>query len=216
MRPLFFLSLAALLASAALAAPVPPPGPRPGPWEAGWEAVGPEANCRFDRAGGRLTISVAGPDHELDIQRGVLRAPRLTRAVEGDFDLEVRVSGDFGRPGRSAGLVLLSGPDGAVAGVRGDSPPLAVCALCQTGCPDAADLNVLREGGAVRLRLERRGQRIRLAYRPDGAGWTTGVDRKEYFKLPEKVTVGVFAASTAEGEFAATFDELKFTQKRRP
>src|SRR5262245_46986865 len=228
MRSLFCLSLAALLVGAALAAPVPLPRPAPRPWLFGWGApVDPVGDCRFERDGRRLTITVPGEGHGLAIFSGHLDAPRLFREAEGDFSLEVRVRGGFSNKAREreAGIVLLAGRDGAKLSVgarllidemahfynAGLYWPEGGCSSSTTGWLETA------EGLAFGLRLERAGGRLRMSFRRPGARWRVLKDEEEPpFELPRKVKVGVFAASTAEGAFKVTFDELKFTQKQRP
>src|SRR4051794_6272305 len=83
-----------LFAAAVLAAPAPRPRP-PTPWVTGWDKpVDPSGDCRFDRDGDRLTISVPGKGHELNYERP-MTAPQLLRDVEGDFDVQVRVTATF-------------------------------------------------------------------------------------------------------------------------
>ncbi|MFO0845376.1 MAG: hypothetical protein U0797_23835 [Gemmataceae bacterium] len=75
----------------------PPP---PVMWVTGWDRpVNPHGYCRFDRAGSKLTITVPGDGHELDVRNDRLNAPRLLKDVEGDFAAQVRVTGDFTRAG---------------------------------------------------------------------------------------------------------------------
>jgi len=52
-----------------------------------------------------------------------------------------------------------------------------------------------------------------MAY-SDGGDWQALKGRQPRFELPAKVKVGVFASATAKGRFAATFDNLKFSQHR--
>src|SRR5437763_144727 len=80
----------ALAALAVRATPVPPPRP----WVTGGnKPVDPDGDCRFDRDGDKLTISIPGKDQTL--YDSELNAPRLLRDVAGDFVVEVRVSGMF-------------------------------------------------------------------------------------------------------------------------
>src|SRR5262249_28126420 len=63
----------------------------------GWgTAIGPDGDRAFTAARHRLTIAVPGTEHNLIVeQRGPMNAPRVLHEVEGDFVLQVRVSGDF-------------------------------------------------------------------------------------------------------------------------
>src|SRR5207244_1045643 len=96
------LLLCALAGAAGGLLAAPAPFPRPGrarPWTTGWDrTVDPVGDCRFDRKGDRLTITVPGGEHRMT-------APRLLRDVNGDFVVAVRVGGSF-RPTVRAGLLL--------------------------------------------------------------------------------------------------------------
>jgi Protein of unknown function (DUF1349) len=218
-RSLFFLSLAALLASAAPGAPIPGPKAAPSVWARGWGASDPLGDCRFERKAGRLSISLPGGQrHWLNFRDGRLDAPRLTRRAEGDFTLQVRAAVGLppGEGDRQAGVVLLAGRRGAVLDLlacRADGERMQAVSGAFCG-PGGADVDTPRplEGGAAHLRLERRGQRVLMAYSPDGKTWKTVLDERCPFELPRAVEVGVFAACLAEGRFTATFDKLKFTQ----
>src|SRR5262249_6615698 len=110
-------SLSVLLCAlaAVLVQATPAPFPRTDrPWYTGWDRpADPRRDCRFDRKGGRLTITVPGKGHEIDLAKGRLQAPHLLRSVEGDFAVQVRVGGNFRPTGRSgyhrAGLLVTDG-----------------------------------------------------------------------------------------------------------
>jgi uncharacterized protein (TIGR03067 family) len=88
-------------------------------WDTCWDKpVNPAGDCRFDRKGDKLTITVPGKGHGYDIAKSGGNAPRLLRDVEGDFSVQVRVGGDFlpkdlvgkaAGSGRMAGLFLSNG-----------------------------------------------------------------------------------------------------------
>ena len=79
--------LCSLLAGGLLGAPAPFHR-ETGAWYNGWDrpldAVG---GCKFDRHGDKLTITVPGKPHALNVREGRLDAPHLLRNVEGDFDV---------------------------------------------------------------------------------------------------------------------------------
>jgi len=76
-----------LIAGAVLAAPAP---------KDGWEHIDPDHDCEFDiKKDGTVTIELPGGDHDLNPYRNRSNAPRLLREVEGDFVVQVRVSGSF-------------------------------------------------------------------------------------------------------------------------
>jgi regulation of enolase protein 1 (concanavalin A-like superfamily) len=190
-----------LLVSASLAAPVPkakPPG-ESRPWFDGWDKpVNPGGGCRFDREGGKLTVTLTGKGHALDWGRVGPRfalkpsstAPRLMRDVDGDFKVQVRVGGAVAGPakdddGHRAGLLVLNGAESVQKLLSG---PVA-------------------GGRPQHLRIERKGREVRAWSSRDGRRW-----QEEYVlrrELPRKLKVGVVAE--AEAAFTAVFDQLKLT-----
>jgi hypothetical protein len=82
-----------LFTVAALAAPAPLPKPSAA-WTKGWDrpVLG---KCRFDRHWDKVVFTVPGKEHGLNDGSGVLYFPRMLRPVDGDFDLKVRIGGDF-------------------------------------------------------------------------------------------------------------------------
>jgi hypothetical protein len=214
------LLLFAVVVAAVTAAPVP----RPGSWVAGWDRpVDPKGDCKFDRRGEKLSITVPGEGHDLDAREA---APRLMREVEGDFAVQVRVGGNI-RPAdpegpgwRQAGLLLAEGTDiklrlttGLFRWLEIDGRGVAsvrwVPQLClgPLSSPRSVDYHA---GLPVRLRLERRGGAVRMAFAPDGKGWSP-LGPPQDVKLSLKVKVGVVASSSAPGPFKAVFDQFRLT-----
>jgi regulation of enolase protein 1 (concanavalin A-like superfamily) len=224
MRRALFLLAAALLASASLAAPVPPPKTAPSVWARGWdEPADPKGDCRFERKFGALTITVPGRGHAPNLLAADRDAPRLMREADGDFTFQARVRGNFLEDNflhRRAGLLLLSGPGGAVLEVgavfEAEGGRRHLCRARLYHLLSSQFWLSQPRAGPVHLRLERRGQLLLMSSSLDGREWEEVLDGKCGFELPRKVKVGVFASSKAEGRFAATFDQLKFTQKPRP
>ena len=108
-----------LVVAAIVAAPAPFPtraGRASGPWVDGWDSpVNPRGDCRFDRRGDRLTITVRGSERDPDWPRGM-----LLRDVEGDFVVRVHLGGQVrqGEPyRREAGFQLAAGQWRLCAGV---------------------------------------------------------------------------------------------------
>ncbi len=54
----------------------------------------PDSDCDFRVGKGTLTITV-GKDHDLSIERRKMNSPRAMHAADGDFTVEVKVSGSF-------------------------------------------------------------------------------------------------------------------------
>jgi len=209
------LLCAAVAAAAVVAAPAPAPRTS-GPWFDGWEKpVNPLGDCRFERQGDRLTVTLRG-------KTGAAHA-KLLRDVEGDFAVEgrVEVTPDPRADRGEAGLLLAddkqkvylarkarSAGDDQVAGVYlhtvqagqgGDT--LRVTAMTLPGPP---------AGKPVYLRLERRGDSVLVKFSAGGKGWDEPHIKKE-LKLPHKLKVGVLAQVGGDAEFKATFDQFRLT-----
>jgi hypothetical protein len=204
-----------MLFSLALAAPVPKakPANQKGPWFDGWDKpFNPKGACLFERKGEELAITVAGGEHRLGLTRGAPGAPCLLREADGDFTLQVRVAGPAGaHESCRAGVLLLAGKASARAELHpGEEAWAAAWFKAPHACHGAG--RDWGAGKAAYLRLERRGQRLLTAVSADGKEWSRLLEREPPFDLPDKVKVGVFASSTAEGTFKATFDNLKFAQ----
>jgi regulation of enolase protein 1 (concanavalin A-like superfamily) len=215
MPRLAILLFCALLAvSGGLAAPAPLPRPSQ-VWNTGWDRpVDPVGDCRFERQGDKLTITVPGKGHELDVRQGRLDAPHLLRQAEGDFLVQVRV-GVTAAAGR-AGLLLRGG----------DTDPVVTVQFAVTGRRRCNVLAVVsRKGGGPTLRvgtyegppvgvpawlrLERRGRVGKVAFSEDGKKWVS-LNVPLEIALPQKVKVGVVAEAATE----ATFDQFQLTPRR--
>ena len=60
----------------------------------GWgQVVDPDGDCAFTASGGKVTITVPATPHDLSVELGRMNAPRVLQTVEGDFRVEVTVSG---------------------------------------------------------------------------------------------------------------------------
>jgi hypothetical protein len=189
------LLLCALVVTVAVAALAPRPKSSC-VWFTGWDE--PEegsGKCCFDRIGDRLTITVSGTTGS--------PGPWLSRDVEGDFVVQVRVRGNFrpvsGKGCRHAGFCLnWSHWTGA---------------WLFTGFMNGPASEYREEGpfldDMVFLRLERRGNLLLKAWSRDGKKWTRLGNRE--IDLPEKLKVGVTVEATAPGTFKATFDQFKLT-----
>ena len=118
LRVLGLLPCTLIVAVAAMAAPAPIYRAKPFLlWVTGWNRpVDALGDCRFEKEGDKLTITVPGAGHDFAGQVERLTAPHLLRDVEGDFSVEVRVGGQFehknpqnGQLRRGAGLLLSDG-----------------------------------------------------------------------------------------------------------
>ncbi len=57
--------------------------------------VDPLKDCKFTLDGTKLTITAGKGDHDLSVQNKVLNAPRVLKEIEGDFEMKVKVSGEY-------------------------------------------------------------------------------------------------------------------------
>ena len=228
-RSIFALVL--LLATCTiLAAPAP---------KSAWERpVDPDRDCKFAIKGGTVTIELPGTDHDLAPKRKRFNAPRLLREVEGDFVMQVRVSGSFRPSAKSsvegedpsvaAGLVLIPADENCVrreyGAYRRKGEQRTCPALRMRGeriynmemdwqLPWKPDPAAEKEAH-IYLGLERQGDFIYEADSPDGKKWTYSF-KVRIKDLPAKVKVGLAAYSTSTEPFKVTFDQFKLIKGER-
>jgi regulation of enolase protein 1 (concanavalin A-like superfamily) len=221
------LLLAALTALASWGAPAPLP--KPGDWFAGWDKpIDPRGDCRFERIADRLTITVPGKGHVLDVLGRRLNAARLLRVVRGNFVAQVRLGGMTHPTARSgcyqAGLLLTDGKlfikvQRYTKNVEGYHP--RVTPYTRT------ERSEVQGGRSVRyhdllpfenpdyLRLVRRGQTLRVEFSEDGTKWIRMRPTVHLWlpkDMPAALRVGVLAESSAAGTFKPTFDQFKVSR----
>jgi regulation of enolase protein 1 (concanavalin A-like superfamily) len=161
-----------------------------------------------------LIVTIPGGNHELDLERGRLNAPHLLRDVEGDFQMEVRVSGAF-RPADQAGVcragIFL------YAGQRFLRVEKIVKSWEETTESCVSFSQEPEPGGntwtwgvsrdqPVSLRLARRGDAWEVAFRQDGS--SAPVWRVIKRGVAAKVKIGVFAEARSSGIFQLIFDRF--------
>jgi regulation of enolase protein 1 (concanavalin A-like superfamily) len=202
----------------------------------GWGAViDPVGDCSIVPTSGKVTVTVPGTIHDLadSSDQGSRSAPRILHSVEGDFILQVRVTGDF-NPGQipasqaktafnGAGLLLWIDPENYIRlerNVWGDGtaslrcyPPLFEYwrnGKYMNTNPAGLDASFFK-GRSTYLRLERRQGTIRAAMSHDGKEWITLPPLD--VELPLTVRVGVAAVNTSKEPFTVEFDDWKMTTK---
>jgi regulation of enolase protein 1 (concanavalin A-like superfamily) len=221
------------------------PGEKPAPAKAGDEATlreatlrmglrgwgtitDPDGDCKFIIEKDKLSIAVPGTDHALCVEQNRLNAPRVLRPVEGDFIVQVRVSGkypfggkslvDTRRPFHGAGLLLWKDANTYVRLERaqvmfdGQAGSYVNWELRKDGdfgrMGGAGELDLKAE--TVWLRIERRGNTFYGSASADGVQWTTmepiTVD------LPRKLQVGILAGQNTATGFTPSFENLKVFQ----
>jgi hypothetical protein len=199
-------ALAAVAAGLLLAAPAPVPKHRP--WVTGWDKpVNPHGDCKFDRKGDRLTITIPGKGQA-----------KLLRDVEGDFVMQVRVSGGF-TAGKVAGILLTDGEGivqvrkAAVAHKTGLRHYLLVTVPPLAYAFDGRDRGDLAKPTC--LRPARRGNRLTLKFSVDAKEWFPRYQFPvQEVKLSRKLKVGVAAEATTPGEFKPTFGRFKLSRPK--
>jgi regulation of enolase protein 1 (concanavalin A-like superfamily) len=203
---------------------------------AGWgDVVDPGGDCTVKGDDGKLTITVPGTVHDLNPNifkdaRG-RNAPRVLQSVEGDFTLQVKISGDF-EPGTVAasseqvafhggGILLWIDARTYIRVERGVWVDADGTTTCRTpfveywkhGDMDGsavapiADASLLK-GRTAYLRLERRKGEVWARVSADGQSWTDAVAPLNV-DLPSAVRVGVDAVNTSKEPFTVEFEELQ-------
>ena len=200
-----FALLCLISASVLVAAPAPVPKPKEtGPWFDGWEKpVDPKKDCRFDRKEGKLTITVPGRGHKLDLVRDLptwrlgadSAAPMLLREIEGDFTVRFRVAGAVapapqgrGREAFKAGLVLLDGNKTV-----------------------QHYLFYPVNQKPMYMLIGRREDKVFTKSSSDGVTWPDDPDASFQTQASQKLRIAIVASSDGDGVFKAEFDRLAIT-----
>jgi regulation of enolase protein 1 (concanavalin A-like superfamily) len=200
----------------------------------GWgEVIDPDGDCTIQSEKGKVTITVPEKNHNLAPLIGQ-NAPRILQEIEGDFTLEVKVSGDFkptdrstlegGRSFNGAGLLLWQDDKNFLRLERNvfriPEQNLSVCypplvELYSDGqymnTNPEPQLDTFFKGRSTYLRLERRGGNVRASLSDDGKEWSLVKELRVDF--PKKLKVGVAAISTSAEPFKVEFEELKISGK---
>lgn len=191
-------------------------------------------DCKFTQEDDKLTIEVPGTPHNLNKVISDLNAPKVLQDVQGDFSIQVKVSGDFnpspistvaprGKAYNGAGLLLwvsedlflrlerniwINGPN------RADChPPLfeVVVRGVPAGTSPAPVPATFFSTPATWFRLERTGNSVSGSLSHDGTNWSACGTAT--MNLPKKVSAGVAAVNTSKKAFTATFENLTLTPK---
>lgn len=193
----------------------------------GWGAViDPDGDCKFAIEKNRLTITVPGSDHGLGVERGQMNAPRVMQEIEGDFIIQVRVSGNFPKGAKSvvegrrpffgAGILIYKDDrtyirlERAEVNFEGTQRHYVNWELRRDGewvrAGDAND-GAIDAAAPVWLRVERRGARVYGYHSADGTTWTAlePID----VGLPGKVRVGVAAGHNTPTAYSPSFEGLQ-------
>lgn len=191
-------------------------------------------DSKFKQDGNTLTIDVPGTPHNLNKVISDLNAPKVLQEVEGDFTIQVKVSGDFnpspvstvaprGKAYNGAGLLLwvsedlflrlerniwMNGPGNAQC-----HPPLFEVMVrgAPTGTSPAPAPATFFKTPATWFRLERTGNSVSGSLSHNGVDWSACGTTT--MLLPKKVSIGVAAVNTSKKAFTATFEDLQLSTK---
>jgi regulation of enolase protein 1 (concanavalin A-like superfamily) len=194
----------------------------------GWgTATDPDGDCKVKVQKGRLTMSLPGAAHDFAGELERWNAPRVTSKVEGDFIVEVKVSGGFNPtddssiPGRrgynGAGVLLVKDKDnhlslqrGAV-NLGGRVRHYSNFELRRNAELVTSLYEIELENQDVYLRVERRGDKVYGLASHDGIAWKA-YDPIEV-DFPLALEVGVVGISSSKEPFACRFEGLSLFKK---
>ena len=195
----------------------------------GWgAATDPDGDCKTEADGDALVIEVPNTTHGMIanlIDRS--NAPRVLREIEGDFEIQVKVDGEFkptgpgttllNMPTYEAGLVVINDADNFItllrsASYRNDKHNTSVAVSHRTE-GRGSGMRLPRIGkGTTYLRLVRKGSKFLTYASTDGETWEAL--RPVEVEWPDRLKLGVTAVTRgAEQPFSVTFDELSFKGK---
>jgi regulation of enolase protein 1 (concanavalin A-like superfamily) len=190
----------------------------------GWgTAIDPDGDCTISPDGKALAITIPGALHDLNADIDKFNAPRVLRQVDGDFDMTVKVVGDF-QPGpkslnpksvpfNGAGLFVWRDSDNYIRLERAAiirQRKLSTFAEFEEreGGSTGAMHNGKLTPGTTYLRLARKGSRIFGFTSKDGKSWTQL--RPMDTKWPADLKVGVDAINSSNEPFSVRFEEFTF------
>jgi regulation of enolase protein 1 (concanavalin A-like superfamily) len=194
----------------------------------GWgQVVDPAKDCQFNTDGDRLTIDIPATKHDLSAEVGDITAPRVLREVEGDFIVQVKVSGNvrhFGdrtsdefRAYHGAGLLLWQDERNyirleraAISREEGGSLHYGNFELRKDLRRASSNASEIPDQDTY-LRLERRGGRVFGATSQDGIHWLNFDSIP--VELPRRIKLGVVAINTSTERFKAAFSELEIYKR---
>lgn len=201
---------------------------------AGWgDVINPDGDCKVTATNGKLTMELPGNDHVIRPERQKMNAPRVLQDVTGEFDLQVKVSGDFFRdaksvvPGRppyqDAGLLVwmddknnlkLSRARITAQGRTGDYFNLEFRHDGEVGeIPFPGEARKVLQAKTVYLRLQIHSDATTAGVSADGKKWiTTSLPGEE---RPEKVHAGVLAENNTSTPLNVAFEEFSLSQNTR-
>ena len=203
----------------------------------GWgQVIDPDGDCTITASDGKITVTVPGTTHDLSSYHSIYKkrnAPRVLQEVDGDFTVEVEVSGTFepgtagtlpeAYPFNGAGLLLWDNDADYVRFERnvwvtsqGEhssyTPLFEYWQNDQDLMQDQPSSKPFFKGPSTWLRITRQGNQLHAAVSNDGTNWIE--QNPVTVQLPEKIEVGVDAINTSKKPFKVEFSELKLVSRQ--
>jgi regulation of enolase protein 1 (concanavalin A-like superfamily) len=191
--------------------------------------VDPAKDCKFTLDGTKLTISAGKGDHDLSVQSNEMNAPRVLKEIEGDFEVKVKVSGDYpkGAKGASEKRTIVFYGSGILVWddekhyVRLEKAYVDGLNGTPINCYGSWELFAggewKRRGSNVDyifdakdtayLKLSRKGKTFTASMSKDGKDWTE-LEPIEA-EMGKKLSVGVAAVHICDTGFDAVFEEYE-------
>ena len=189
-------------------------------------------DCIVKEEPGKLTITVPGGTHDLNMSLGGMSAPRVLREVDGDFTVQVKVSGEFDpgdeaakddlAPFNSAGLLLWQDEKNYLRLERNgwwsikDKTTACYAPLIEyyidghnRGPKAKVEPEDFFQSPSTWLKLERRDDKVTAFYSHDGQEWTEA--KQIVVEFPPKIQVGAAAVNTSKKPFTVQFEEFQLT-----
>ena len=191
-----------------------------------------DKDCEFKVQDGVLSITVPGKDHDLSIERGKMNAPRAMQAVEGDFTVQVKVSGKFEPRQMSnaeraayngAGFLIRKDDnnyirldratywDGTMNQIYGNFELRADGRIERFGSPQDLKLDNTKD---TWLKIERKGDEFK-AYASQEAGKWQALGAKT-MAAPKRLDVGIAAINSSLELFAPRFSDFELKTSTPP
>jgi regulation of enolase protein 1 (concanavalin A-like superfamily) len=200
----------------------------PGKEIAGWgTAIDSDGDCQIEADSKSLTMTIPGTLHDLNADIDKYNAPRVLREIEGDFEIQVKIVGDY-KPGthatrqgtlpyNGAGIVIWRDGDNFIRLERGATfnkgkvNTFAIFEEREGGSRGAVHNGPLTPGTAY-LRIARRGSRIFGFTSKDGQHWAQlhPIDTV----WPAELKVGINAINSSDAPFTVRFEELSIKTGR--
>jgi regulation of enolase protein 1 (concanavalin A-like superfamily) len=190
----------------------------------GWgEVFDPDADCKVDLEGEKLTMTVPKTWHALDAESNKINAPVVLRDVEGDFVAEVTIDGDFkptqpssnprSAPFNGAGILLWSDArnylrlERAAILRNGSVFSYSLFEERKNAMPQPPGGGIVLPNEPLHLRMERKGDQFLASVSTDGKNWRAFPPRT--VKLPAKLKLGLAASSSSAQPFTAKMEDFR-------